>query len=112
MRDLESLSREELIGVILGQARQIEELRKELERIERGGKRSAAPFSKGTRIEDPKKPGRKPGEGRFERRKAPGEAVSGEPTRVTIKATCCPDCGGGLGPASVEWASLTELPEE
>ena len=96
MRDLESLSREELIGMILEQARQIEELRRELERIGRGGKRSAAPFSKGTKIEDPKRPGRKPGEGPFERRKAPEETTPVEATRVTIAATCCPDCGGGL----------------
>jgi len=105
MRDLELLSREELIGLILEQARQIEELR-------RGGKRSAAPFSKGTRVEDPKTPGRKPGEGPFERRKAPEDVTSVEPTPVRVDATCCPDCSGALGAATVEWASTTELPEQ
>lgn len=112
MRDLESLGREELIGLILEQARQIQELRGELERIKRGGKRSAAPFSKGTRVEDPKTPGRKPGQGAFERRKAPADMASVEATRVEVGTTCCPDCGGALGPVGVEWASTTELAEQ
>lgn len=112
MQDLESLSREELIGLNLEQARQIEELRAELERIKRGGKRSAAPFSKGTRVEDPRTPGRKPGQGPFERREAPEDMASVEATPVKVDAACCPDCGGALGPVSVEWASTTELPEQ
>lgn len=112
MRDLESLSREELVGVVLEQARQIKELRAELEMIKRGGNRSAAPFSMGRRAERPKTPGRKPGEGPFERRRAPEEIASVEARRVAVESTCCPDCGGVLVAAGVELASVTELPDE
>lgn len=112
MRDLQSLSREELIGLILAQAQQIEELRAELERIKRSGKRSAAPFSRATKVENPKTPGRKPGEGSFERRKAPEDMLWSEARRVALDVRCCPECGGVLGPAAVEWASVTELPEK
>jgi transposase len=42
-----------------------EALRAEREQLKRGGKRQAAPFAKGTRVANPKPPGRKPGSGTF-----------------------------------------------
>ena len=63
MADLASLSREELIEMIATQQRQIAELREEIEQLRRGGKRQAAPFSKENRVENPRRPGRKPGQG-------------------------------------------------
>ena len=60
MADLTSLHREELIELIMvqqrmieDQQRQIAELRDEIEQLRRGGKRQAAPFSKGKRVENP-----------------------------------------------------------
>ena len=50
---------------------EVESLRAEVEALKRSGKRQAAPFSKGTRVKDPKRPGRKPGQGMFKRREAP-----------------------------------------
>jgi transposase len=58
MADLASLSREELIELIATQQRMIED---QPRRIARGGRRQAAPFSKGKRVENPQSPGRKPG---------------------------------------------------
>jgi hypothetical protein len=53
MAGLESLSREELIALILKQQQLIEELRVEIERLKRSQQRPAAPFSKGQRKAHP-----------------------------------------------------------
>jgi len=103
MADLESLSREELIALIL-------ELREEIERLKRSQHRSAAPFSKGERKADPKRPGRKPGKGPFTHRSAP----EGAPSR-TVNAEAppvCPSCGGTLEQEREETATTTDLPTE
>src|SRR5580658_7491896 len=70
---MDSLSREQLIQVILDQHRMIEQLRAEVEQLKRRG--GAAPFSKGTNKPNPKPPGRKPGQGFFRFRKAPEKAL-------------------------------------
>jgi transposase len=106
---LESLSREELIALILEQRRLMEQLRKEIEELRRGGHRQAAPFSKGKPAKNPKPPGRKPGEGIFRRRSAP----SGPPSEVVtaVVPPCCPHCGGGLEQEGEEVVTTTELPK-
>ena len=110
--DLESLSRAELIAVIVSQQRQIEELKREIEQLRRG-RGQAAPFSKGRRVNNPKRPGRKPGQGPFLRRQEPqvesGEAVVVE---VPVVEPSCPDCGGMLGPGHIATASVVDLPEK
>jgi hypothetical protein len=67
-----SLSREDLLALALQLQRKVteleasvQELQTEVERLSREKKRQAAPFSKGTRVSQPKRPGRKPGEGTF-----------------------------------------------
>jgi len=50
-------------------------LRAELEQLTRRGKRQAAPFSKDERVANPKRPGRKPGQGTFHFRTAPHAVV-------------------------------------
>lgn len=108
MADLESLDRAELVALILEQQGLIEQLRKEVEELRRGSRRQAAPFSKGKAAENPKRPGRKPGEGIFRRRQAPVQP----PTEVVtaVAPPCCPHCGGGLEQESEEVATTTELP--
>lgn len=71
----------------------VEALTQRLEKVEREGKRQAAPFRK-KRKPDPQKPGRKSGEGHGEhhRRRAP-ERID-ETHAVTLPASC-PDCGCG-----------------
>ena len=46
-----------------------EQLQRQLVEAQRGGRRQAAPFSKGKRSDKPKRPGRKPGTGMFSYRK-------------------------------------------
>lgn len=108
MADLDSLSREQLIALILDQRRLIEELRAEIESLKRSPHRSAAPFSKGKRKAHPKRPGRKPGQGPFARR----AAFQGAPSQ-TIHAEVppvCPYCGGTLKQESEETATSTDVP--
>ena len=107
---VDELSREELIALVRDQQRQIAGLREENERLKRAQRRQAAPFSKEKPVKNPKKPGRKKGQGRFDRRQAP----TGEPD-ITVEAQappCCPDCGGALEQEGVEHATTTGLPEQ
>ena len=70
-------------------------LRKALEEARRSGKRQAAPFSRGTRKDNPKKPGRKAGSayGSQARREPPKSADE----KVTVDCPLiCPHCGGGV----------------
>jgi transposase len=103
--DLADLDRDALIAPIAT-------LQAEIEALKRSGKRQAAPFSKGTRKKDPKDPGRKPGQGPFKTREAPApEALSEPPIDVPVVEPECPRCGGELGEARVEQASIADLPE-
>lgn len=135
---LEQLSRDELIehiGMLMERIRVLEalvaELRAENERLMREGRRQAAPFSKGKRKATPKKPGRKPGEGRFSYRTRPAASELTEPpVEVPLARTACPACGGArrtrgrpgrrplasfpqpdrCGPACAGWARCASAP--
>ena len=115
---LAALSRDDLVKLVLAQQHQIAELtakiealQAEVERLKRAGQRQAAPFSKGTRVTAPKKPGRKPGQGRFRYRAAPEQAtLPGSAIEVPVTLSACPACGGRLVAMGVEGASTTELP--
>jgi transposase len=110
--DLDELDRDALITLVRKLAAEVETLRAEVEALKRGGKRQAAPFSKGTRVEAPKTPGRKPGRGVFKRREAPAlEQLSEPPIDVPVVEPACPQCGGGLVADRVEEASIVDLPE-
>jgi transposase len=82
----------------------------EIERLKRSGKRQATPFSKGERVSRPKKPGRKRGQGQFNRRTAPPPESYTQEVQVPITATACPGCGGELAKDQVETVTLTDLP--
>jgi transposase len=110
-RDLSALSREELLALVADLQRQIIELRAEIDQLKRGEKRQAAPFSKGTRIPEPKPPGRKPGAGPFRYREAPPpEAITALPIGVRVTLETCPACGGPLEEERVDLAYRTEIP--
>ena len=86
-------------------------LRAENERLQRRQQRQAAPFSNDTRVPHPKRPGRKPGHGRFTYRAAPAPPLVHEPPlAVPVTELVCPHCGGELGEAQTELASLMDLP--
>jgi len=77
--DISTLSREDLLTLVAELKRQVlvlheqvaqlaannQALLAEIEQLQRSARRQAAPFSKGTRAKQPKRPGRKPGEGTF-----------------------------------------------
>ena len=123
---LASLSREELLGLVIELQRQNAALQRqvaalttnhealcaEIEQLKRSGKRQAAPFSKGTRESTPKRPGRKPGSGIFRYREAPPpEAITEPPVDVKVTLDACPTCGGPLAEERVDFAYRTELPQ-
>src|ERR671919_1228329 len=115
---IESLSREELLALVLQLQRQLTELeasvqglRAEVDRLNRKNKGQAAPFSKGSRVRQPKRPGRKPGQGTFSFRQTPrlGE-ITEPPVAVPVILDSCPGCGGKLREQRVDFAYVTELP--
>lgn len=111
MQDLDSLRRDDLIRLILELQRQNEDLRKQIEELRRKDKRSAAPFSTGQRKKNPKRPGRKPGQGEFSRRpRPPASPAGGPPVDVPVEEVRCPFCGGDLEPEEPEEASVTDMP--
>jgi len=75
--------------------REIAELKAIIEELRRGQKRQAAPFSKGPPKEDPKKPGRKPGDqyGAYSCRPAPTPREVGDDEHYRAKlprqSPCC-----------------------
>ena len=74
-----------------------EELQRQLAESQRGGKRQAAPFSKGKRSSKPRRPGRKPDMGLFGYRKPPSPDEVTEPVvEVAVSVEVCPGCGGRL----------------
>src|SRR5918992_567544 len=118
LEDLESLSREELLALLAELHCQVVELtasnaslRSEIAELQRRTKRQAAPFSKGTRVSNPKRPGRQPGEGTFSFRQAPRpEEITEPPVKVPVTLECCLRCGGKLAEERVDLAYITELP--
>jgi transposase len=119
-RRIESLNPAELARLVEALQQQVAvlerqntDLRAEVERLKRRQYRQAAPFSKETRVPTPKRPGRKPGEGRFTYRPAPPVDASSEPPiAVPVTEPVCPHCGGALVADGMEVASMTELPAQ
>src|SRR5918992_6235490 len=115
---IESLSREELLALVLQLQRKLTELEAsvqdlcaEVDRLTRESKHQAAPFSKGTRGRQPKRPGRQPGSGTFSCRQAPRpEEITEPPVNVPVTLECCPRCGEKLAEERVDLAYITELP--
>jgi transposase len=123
--DIASLSREDLLVLVTELQRQVlalqeqvaqlaadnQELRAEVDRLARQSKRQATPFSKGTRSNQPKRPGRKPGQGTFSFRQAPRpEEITDPPVDVPAARESCPGCGDKLQEHQVDFAYITELP--
>jgi hypothetical protein len=116
--NLPSLSREELLAWLVELQRQIAEftarnasLQAEIEQLRRGAKRQAAPLSKGTRVANPQRPGRKPGSGTFHYREAPlSKQITEPPGDIPVTLAAGPTCGGPLAEERVEVASTTDIP--
>ena len=89
--------------------RENEKLKDELEAARRTSARQAAPFSRGTRVAQPKRPGRKPGagHGRHGHRLAP--TYVDETYDAPLPAQC-PGCAGALCETGVATQYQEELP--
>ena len=111
-RDPVSLSRADLLALVAARHRQGAELiashevlRAEIEPLTWGGTRQAAPLSTGTRVTEPKAPGRRPGSGPCRDREAPPpDAIPEPPVAVKVTRDACPKCGGRLPRARVDVA--------
>lgn len=92
--ELES-SNAELTGEVARLSERVNRLQGKLDGARREAKRQAAPFSKGTKVKDPKPSGRKPGPGygRKARREPPAPERVDEHIDVAAPDGC-PDCGG------------------
>lgn len=125
LQDIASLTREDLLQLVAEQQRlidqlqnqvtsltaTIEALRAEIATLKRSSKRQAAPFSKGTRVSKPKRPGRKPGSGTFSFRPDPQpEEITEPPVDVPVTLEACPECGGTLEEERVDFAYITDIP--
>lgn len=115
--DLDKATREELRQAVVGLAleleqalEEIERLKQRIEELEKKKGKSATPFSKGERKRHPKRPGRKPGQGAFERRQAPPEEAITETIRVPLEMRYCPCCSAPLE-KQIELATITDIPE-
>lgn len=101
----------QLSQLLLDQKQRVADLEKALEESRRGGKRQAAPFSKGEPTAEPKTPGRKSGDrhGRHGHRMAP----AGPPDRELLAPlpSCCPDCGGPVVHDRDEHQWQVDLPD-
>src|SRR3954447_5945324 len=88
-------------------------LKAQLEQSQRNAKRQAAPFSKGRRKAQPKRPGRKPGQGNFRYRTPPTpDPGTAPPIDVRLPEPICPCCGQPLHEDRVEFATVTDIPPQ
>jgi transposase len=88
-------------------------LRAQLGQFQRDSQRQAAPSSKGRRQAQPKRPGRKPGQGRFTFRTLPGpDQWTAPPIEVRLPDPVCPCCGEPLHENRVDLAAVTEIPPQ
>jgi transposase len=90
----------------------VTQLERLLEKATRAGKRQAAPFSKGSPKDNPKKPGRKSGEdyGSKAHRPVP-EQKPDEVIDVPLPKKC-PDCGGEVPEEHTDPQFQVEIPRE
>jgi len=88
---------------------QVDKLTSALEEARRGGKRQAAPFSKGAPKKNPKRPGRKPGKdhGRSEQRAVPKHVDQVLDAPLPER---CPCCRGQVREEGIERQYQTDIP--
>ena len=101
LNNLESCSVAELVALVKQLLQRVERVEAEnasLKEQLRASKRATAPFSKGKPNPAPKKPGRRAGEGHFERRAmpVPGPVDRVDDIHVPLESPDCPRCGASL----------------
>lgn len=104
---------EQLLAEVASLGTEIATLKAQLEQRTRDAKRQAAPFSQGQRKAQPKRPGRKPGQGRFTFRTLPTpDQWTAPPIEVRLPEPVCPCCGEPLQEQRVDFAAITEIPPQ
>jgi transposase len=104
---------EELLAEVASLRTENATLKAQLEQRARDAKRQAAPFSKGQRKAQPKRPGRKPGQGHFTFRTLPRpDQWTAPPIEVRLPEPSCPCCGETLHEQRVDFAAITEIPPQ
>lgn len=88
---------------------EVARLRAELADLRRRQHRQAAPFSKDKKTAEPKRPGRKPGQGKFAHREAPKPEDVTRTVEAPVASARC-SCGGEWVEMRIELASNTDLP--
>jgi len=93
--------------------RENQDLRQQLEASERENHRSANPFSKGNRKENPQKPGRKPGQGKLRHKLGPEprEQDDIQEFQSSLDSEACPKCRAKLKRQASETATTIDLPQ-
>lgn len=103
------------LEIIEKQQKQIERLQQiverqqaEIEELKRIGKRQAAPFARRHWVEQPRRPGRKRGQGKFARRELPKVVQIHETKEAKLDG--CPECGGHLQAIRQQTQYVTDIP--
>ncbi len=89
--------------------RRLAELEQRLAELERAAKRQATPFARKQRKANPKRPGRKAGQGRFTSRPRPTPEQVAETKEQPLEA--CPMCGGPLTEVKDHEQFVVDVPE-
>lgn len=87
----------------------IAELEQRLAEQERAGKRQATPFARKQRKAKPKRPGRKPGQGKFTYRTPPAPEEVDETKEAPLN--CCSACHGPLRDLQAHEQFVVDIPE-
>ena len=88
---------------------EIVRLKRRIAELERAGKRQATPFARDEHKADPKKPGRKAGQGLFSYRAQPTPEQVDETKEVRLDR--CPECGGDVTEVRAHEQVIIDLPE-
>ena len=102
-----------MVKLLLQAFEKIQELETELEKLKRKQARQAAPFSRNIPKENPKRPGRIAGQGKFSYKTAPQATEITEVVEVPLAQQSCPKCGLELevSPSAIRVAYNLEMPK-
>ncbi|MGC9025883.1 MAG: IS66 family transposase [Chloroflexia bacterium] len=87
---------------------QVRRLQEQLDDLNRTNKRQATPFARRKHVSQPKRPGRKKGQGRFSYRRRPAPTAVRE-TKIE-PLVCCPACGGPVSARKKHEQYVVDIP--